>query len=170
MENNHEIYPYKRIDHLKNILKQFWEKKIVYIPQSVIDDITNEILKRQINGDLNLCRLRLILKKLHYGEYLEYILNIFNIVTGTEPLILSKKNEIRIIQMFELISKIYNICCPPNRLSFFNYDYVLHRILQQLELIDYLIYFPLYKNKVKLRHNDKIWKKICDYYGWKTII
>ena len=69
--------------------------------------------------------------------------------------------------MFQEIQKPFELYCPPTRKNFMNYSYVLHKICELLELDDLLDYFPVLKNTTKLLQHDKIWKKICDHFGWK---
>jgi hypothetical protein len=45
----------------------------------------------------------------------------------------------------------------------------MHKFFELLELDDYLVYFPLLKNREKLQEVDSTWKQICDHLNWEFI-
>ena len=159
---------YKRINHLTEILSQLQAKESTDIPQKVFDMILREIKKRKINkNELEIFRLRRILKTLDLRKYYEHASHILQILTGKEPPNFSRKDETMIKKMFKDIQKPFAIYCPPNRKNFLNYSYVLHKFCELLELDSYIGYFPLLKNNSKLRQHDKIWRNICKYMKWE---
>lgn len=160
-------YAYKRINHLTEILSQLQAKESTDIPPKVFESIRRELKKRKINKDeLDIFRLRRILKKLNYRKYYEHVPHILQIINGKEPPNFSRQDEIRIKQMFKAIQKPFAIYCPKNRKNFLNYSYVLHKFCELLDLDDYISYFPLLKNNTKLLQHDRIWKNICKYMKW----
>ncbi|MEM3061970.1 MAG: hypothetical protein QW303_00290 [Nitrososphaerota archaeon] len=161
-------YAYKRINHLTEILSQLQAKESTDIPQKVFDAIRRELKKRKINkDDLDIFKLRRILKKLNYRKYYEHVPHILQVINGKEPPNFSRKDELRIKMMFKAIQKPFAIYCPKNRKNFLNYSYVLHKFCELLDLDEYIGYFPLLKNNTKLLQHDKIWKNICRYMKWK---
>ena len=161
-------YAYKRINHLTEILSQLQAKESTDIPTKVFENILRELKKRKINkDDLDIFRLRRILKKLNYRKYYEHVPHILQIINGKEPPNFSRKNEMKIKKMFKDIQKPFSIHCPKNRKNFLNYSYVLHKFCELLDLDQYINYFPLLKNNAKLLQHDRIWKKICEHMKWK---
>jgi len=161
-------YAYKRINHLTEILSQLQAKESTDIPPKVFETILKELKKRKINkNDLDLFRLRRILKKLNLRKYYEHVPHMLQIINGKEPPNFSRRDEMRIKKMFKDIQKPFEIYCPSDRKNFLNYAYVLHKFCELLGLDDYISYFPLLKNNSKLRQHDKIWKNICGYMRWK---
>jgi len=160
-------YAYKRINHLTEILSQLQAKESTDIPPRVFESILRELKKRKIDkNELDIFRLRRILKKLNYRKYYEHVPHILQIINGKEPPNFSRKDEMRIKQMFRQIQKPFAIYCPKNRKNFLNYSYVLHKFCELLELDEYIGYFSLLKNNAKLLQHDKIWKNICGYMNW----
>lgn len=160
-------YAYKRINHLTEILSQLQAKESTDIPPKVFECILRELKKRKIDkNDLDIFRLRRILKKLNYRKYYEHVPHILQIINGKEPPNFSRKDEMKIKQMFKSIQKPFAIYCPKNRKNFLNYSYVLHKFCELLDLDEYISYFPLLKNNAKLLQHDKIWKNICKYMRW----
>lgn len=163
-------YAYKRINHLTEILSQLQAKESTDIPQRVFQSILTELKKRKIDKhDLDIFRLRRILKKLNYRKYYEHVPHILQIINGKEPPNFSRKDEMQIKKMFKQIQKPFAIYCPKNRKNFLNYSYVLHKFCELLDLDEYISYFPLLKNNAKLLQHDKIWKNICAYQKWEYI-
>ena len=89
-----------RLNHLMEILNQFENNKMVDIPEIVIQNINEEIIKKDINkNDLDTFKLQRILKKLNYRKYYEYV-----------PLIIYKLKGIKFPKIKEDDKmKIYNI-------------------------------------------------------------
>lgn len=161
-------YAYKRINHLTEILSQLQAKESTDIPPKVFEGILRELKKRKINkNDLDIFRLRRILKKLNYRKYYEHVPHILQIINGKEPPNFTRKNEAEIKKMFKDIQKPFAIFCPKNRKNFLNYSYVLHKFCELLDLDEYITYFPLLKNNAKLLQHDKIWKNIGEYMKWE---
>lgn len=160
-------YAYKRINHLTEILSQLQAKESTDIPQKIFENILREIKKRKIDkNDLDIFRLRRILKKLNFIKYYEHVPHILQIINGKAPPNFSRADETKIKKMFRAIQKPFSIYCPKNRKNFLNYSYVLHKFCELLDLDEYIAYFPLLKNNSKLLQHDKIWKNICEYMSW----
>lgn len=163
-------YAYKRINHLTEILSQLQAKESTDIPQKVFENIQRELKKRKIDkNELDIFKLRRILKILNYRKYYEHVPHILQIINGKEPPNFSRDDEMRIKKMFKDIQKPFALYCPKNRKNFLNYSYVLHKFCELLGLDKYINYFPLLKNNNKLLQHDKIWKNICDYMCWESI-
>ena len=161
-------YAYKRINHLTEILSQLQAKESTDIPSKVFEDIVTELRKRKINkNDLEIFKLRKILKKLKYRKYYEHSSHILQRINGKEPPKFTRHHETKIKQMFRDIQEPFSIYCPKDRKNFLNYSYVLHKFCQLLMLDKYLHYFPLLKNNGKLLQHDKIWEKICKHMHWE---
>jgi hypothetical protein len=161
-------YAYKRINHLTEILSQLQAKESTDIPPKIFENILRELKKRKIDkNDLDIFKLRRILKKLNYRKYYEHVPHILQIINGKEPPNFSRQDEMKIKKMFKDIQKPFSIYCPKNRKNFLNYSYVLHKFCELLDLDKYISYFPLLKNNSKLLQHDKIWKNICKYMRWE---
>lgn len=53
--------------------------------------------------------------------------------------------------------------------TFFQFSYVVHKLLQILKQHEYLQFFPLTKNTIKLSYFDSVWKLICVNLNWQYI-
>ncbi len=165
-DGSNDNFPNKRMSHLMELLNQNTGSKITDVPPIVFEKINKELIKHNINKcDLNIQRLRRILKKLNYRKYCEYDRPILYYISGIELPIIEEDHKIKIIKVFKEISNYYRYCCPPDRISFFNFNYVLHKICELIGMNEYLGLFPLpYKTNYKKRtYNELMWKKLCEY-------
>jgi hypothetical protein len=165
-DNN--TYAYKRKNHLTEILSQLQAKETTEIPASVYEALNLEIKKRKIDRDsIDMFKMRRILKQLGLRRYYEHVAHILQIINGRQPPNFSRSDETKIKKMFDDIQKPFAEFCPKDRKNFLNYSYFLHKACELLDLDSFISYFPLLKNKNKLRQHDKIWKNICKYMRWQ---
>ena len=163
-------YAYKRINHFNEWLAQFQAKESTDIPQDVYAKILEEIKKQRLfDKNITPRRMRIILKKLGYNKYYEHVQHIINKVSGIPPPKITREVEEKFRQMFKEAQEPFAIHCPKNRKNFLSYSYTLHKFCQLLELDDFLPCFPLLKSRDKLKEQDRIWKKICEYLDWQFI-
>ena len=163
-------YAYKRINHFNEWLAQFQAKESTDIPEDVYEKILEEIKKqRLLDKNITPRRMRIILKKLGLNKYYEHVQHIINKVSGIPPPKITREVEEKFRQMFKEAQEPFTLYCPKNRKNFLSYSYTLHKFCQLLELDDFLPCFPLLKSRDKLKEQDRIWKKICEYLGWQFI-
>jgi hypothetical protein len=163
-------YCYRRINHFNEWLAQFQAKESTDIPDHIYEKILNEIKKqRLLNKSITPKQMRAILKKLNYNKYYEHVQHIINKVSGKPPPRMTREVEEKFREMFKLCQEPFNIHSPKDRKNFLSYSYTLHKFCELLELYDFLPCFPLLKSTEKLKEQDKIWKKICEYLNWQFI-
>ena len=157
------IYPYKRLNHFMECLNQFQAKENINIPEKIYNKIINELKSRRINdlSKITLNDTRYILKQLKLNKYYEHVSFIYSKISGNPPPHLTYDQENKLKILFKRIDKSFNKFCPYDRRNFFNYNYLLHKLFQLINLNQYLDYFPLLKSKEKLFKQDEIWKLVC---------
>lgn len=162
------FYAYRRINHFKEILAQFQAKESTDIPNSVIEDVKNQIKKERITlHKLTSKRTKEILKKLGYNKYYEHITFIKDKM-GIKPPIMSQQLEETLCNLFIDIQVPYAKFCPSDRVNFLNYYYTLYKLCELLDERKYLPHFPMLKDQKKIEQ-DQIWKNICQDLGWDFI-
>jgi len=170
MQSSKNYTAYKRKNHLNEKISQIQAKETIDIPNEIYDQIKQEIKKlRLVDDNINHKVMRDILKKLGFNKYYEHITHIICFITRKLPITISREAEHRIDMMFEEIQEPFELFKPKNRKSCLNYNYLMHKFFELLELDDYLIYFPLLKNREKLQEVDMTWKRICEYLNWQFI-
>ena len=73
-----------------------------------------------------------ILKKLRLHQYYEHIPHIISRITGNSPPTISRETEEKLKIMFRDIQAPFAKHCPPERINFLSYSYVLHKFCQLL--------------------------------------
>lgn len=162
-------YPYKRLNHFCEWLSQFQAKESTDIPDTIYEKIYDELKKNSItkNNKITPKKMKEILKKLRLHQYYEHIPHIISRITGKPPPTISRETEEKLKIMFRDIQAPFAKHCPPERINFLSYSYVLHKFCQLLELDEFIKCFPLLKSREKLRLQDRLWKDICKELKWQ---
>ena len=162
-------YPYKRLNHFCEWLSQFQAKESTIIPDTIYETIYDELKKNSItkNNKITHKKMKEILKKLRLHQYYEHIPHIISRITGKPPPTISRETEEKLKIMFRDIQAPFAKHCPPERINFLSYSYVLHKFCQLLELDEFIKCFPLLKSREKLRLQDRLWKDICKELKWQ---
>jgi hypothetical protein len=163
------FYSYKKITHFKEIIAQFQGKETTQIPNEHIDIIEQQIKKERINmSELTYKKMKEILKKLELNKYYEHIAFIKNKL-GMSPPVFSQELEETLYNLFMEILVPYAQVCPNTRVNFLNYHFVLYKLLELLDEIQYLPNIPMLKDRVKLIEQDNLWRQICHINNWEAI-
>ena len=105
-------YSYKRLNHLKVRLRRFQAVESENVPEKVYGIIKRDLLKRRIRWDgvaqlPTLTNIMEILKNNKLTNHYNNIQQIYCSVTGAAPPTLTKKEEERIIEMFQEVERSY---------------------------------------------------------------
>ena len=161
------FYAYKRINHFKEILAQFQGKETTQIPPEVIENIKLQIKKERITIEqITNGKTKEILKKLGYNKYYEHIPFIKDKL-GIPPPIMCPELEETLCNLFIELQAPYSKYCPDDRVNFLNYYYTAYKLCELLGEEEYLLLFPLLKDREKKIEQDVIWKKICEELDWE---
>ena len=164
--------PYMRLNHFKEILSQFQAKQTTKIADEIIENILKRIKKeRDVPENMTYMKLRNIMDILDYNKYFEhipYILSMF----GINPPIMDNELVETLLYLFTEIQQPWALCCPPDRVNFFNYTYTLYQLCTLVNQHQYLPYIPItsereMKNRAKQLEQDFIWKKVCEKLDWE---
>ena len=138
------------------------------VSEKVYEIIKRNLRKRRIRWDgvgpmSTLTNIMEILKNNKLTKYYNNIQQIYCGVTRVASPTLTRKEEEKIIEMFQDLERSYRKYI---RYIFFNYSYVLNKILRILKKEEHAKYFKLLKCRWKLREYDTIWGKICIEKRW----
>jgi hypothetical protein len=166
---DNSAYAYKRINHFREWLSQFQGRENTDIPVEVYEKVLEELQKNRIHNlaELKPDKMRAILRKTGYNSMYEHIPHIISKINGLPPPNISRETEEKLIKMFTMIQKPFQMYKTKKRKNFLNYSYVLHKFCELLELDQFLPYFPLLKSPENLKEQDAIWKKICNHLHWE---
>ena len=136
---------------MKVRLRRFQAVESKNVPEKVYDIIKRDLPKRRIRLDgvfttgpmPTLTNIMEILKNNKLIKYHNNIQQIYCGVTGAAPPTFNRKEEEKIIQMFQEVERLYRKYI--NRYNFFSYSYVLNKILRILKKEEHAKYFKLLK-------------------------
>lgn len=150
-------------------MKRLQAKEETVVRKEVIAMIYRHLKKSQIeiNHTLSYNMLRTVIKTTGYSKYLKHVAQIRWRLTGIKPKRFTEEQAKRILVIFNEIQEPYKKF-KGKRINFMNYSYTLYKILQLLDLNEFLA--PLKKMKMdKVMDLDIIWHKICKEKGYDFI-
>ena len=162
---------YKRYDNFKTILEQFFYGRKQRVPDDVMKAIMNEICNRDnilynYTIPLTIPILECILKRNKMMKYKNSIYFIYFRLSGVPlPYITITEKDI-MLNMFNVVSKIYDKYKPKGRKSFLNYSFVLKKLLIMLGKVEYAKYIPPLKTNSKQKELERIWELITKDPEW----
>ena len=166
---------YKRYDNFKTILDQFFYSRKQLVPDDIMEAIRNEICNKDnilynYTIHLTIPILECILKRNKMMKYKNSIYFIyFKLKSQPLPYITITEKDM-MLNMFNVVSNIYDKCKPNDRKSFLNYSFVLKQILIVLGKNDYAKYIPQLKTKSKKKELERIWELITKDPEWAAAL
>ena len=162
---------YKRCDNFKVILDQFFYGGKRTVPDDVMETIRNEIrdgtnILYNYTIPLTIPILECILKRNKMMKYKNSIYFIYFKLSGVPFPCNTMKEYNSILNVFNVVSKIYDKYKPKDRKSFLNYSFVLKKLLIVLGKNDYAKYIPLLKTNSKQKELERIWELITKDPEW----
>ena len=168
---NHTMQPlrrkciYKRSDNFKVILNQFFYGGKKLVPDDVMEAIRNEIhdgtnILYNYTIPLTIPILECILKRNELMIYKDSIYFIFFKLSGKSFLHITTKEYNSILNVFDVVSTIYNKHVPEGRKSFLNYPFILKQISMMLGKVEYAKYIPPLKTHSKQIELERVWELI----------
>ena len=162
---------YKRYDNFKTILDQFFYGGNKVVPDDVMETIRNEIhdetnILYNYTIPLTIPILECILKRNKMMKYKNSIYFIyFKLKSQPLPYITITEKDM-MLNMFNVVSNIYDKYKPKGRKSFLNYYFTLKKILIVLGKNDYAKCIPQLKTKSIQKELERIWELITKDPEW----
>lgn len=157
-----ESLDYKRFNYFKEILLQIQGNELTEIPQEIIDKIINELSKENFTdlNKLTIEKTKNLLKKTGNSKWYEHTSVIMMRLTNRKPIIIPVEIQEKLFYMFHQIDN--NFDKHKFRSSFFSYFYIIHKLLELLNLTEYYSYFPYLDDREKLHFQDIMWKVVVE--------
>ena len=162
---------YKRYDNFKTILDQFCYGGNKVVPDDVMETIRDEIhdetnILYNYTIPLTIPILECILKRNKMMKYKNSIYFIyFKLKSQPLPYITITERDM-MLNVFNVVSNIYDKYKPKGRKSFLNYYFTLKKILMVLGKNDYAKYIPQLKTKSIQKQLERIWELITKDPEW----
>ena len=162
---------YKRSDNFKVILDQFF-----YGGKRVVPDDVMETIRDEIRDETNILYLyeipitipilECILKRNKMMKYKNRIYFIYFKLSGVPLPYITITEKDMMLNMFNVVSNIYDKYKPNDRKSFLKYSFVLKQILIVLGKNDYAKYIPPLKTHSKRKELERVWELITKDPEW----
>ena len=166
---------YKRYDNFKVILNQF-----LYGGKRVVPDDIMETIRDEIHDETNILYnytipitipiLECILKRNELTRYKDSIYYIYFKLSGVPFPYINAKEYNMMLNMFNVVSNIYDKYKPNDRKSFLNYPFVLKQILIMLGKAEYAKYIPKLKTHSKQKELERVWELITKDPEWSVAL
>ena len=174
---NHTMQPsrrkcvYKRSDNFKVILNQF-----LYGGKKLVPDDVMEIIRNEIHNGTNILYnytipitipiLEWILKRKELTMYKGSLYYIYFELSGKSFPHITTKEYNSILNVFNVVSSIYDKYKPEGRKSFLNYSFILKKILRMLGKVQYAKCIPQLKTHSKQKELERVWEPITKDPEW----
>ena len=174
---NHTMQPlrrkclYKRSDNFKVILNQFFYGGKKLVPDDVMDAIRDEIhdgtnILYYYSIPITIPVLECIFKGEELMMYKGSLYYIYFKLSGRSFPHITTKEYNSILNVFNVVSSIYDKYKPKGRKSFLNYSFVLKKILIMLGKVEYAKYIPPLKTCSKQNELERVWDLITKDPEW----
>lgn len=161
---------YERKQYFKECFYKIQGKVNIDIDNDTLDNIKSQLEIEKIHyTKLNISNIKKILKLKKLSKYNEYIPYIIKLLTGSYPLNIDIENEKKLFFMFNVVNVIYEKYKPINYSSTLPINYCFYKLSQILKKHEYLLFFPLLKDKKLIKERDLVWKKIIDHINYNGI-
>ena len=165
----------KRSDNFKVILNQFF-----YGAKKLVPDDVMEAIRGEIHDETNILYnytipimipiLECILKRNELTMYKDSIYFIFFKLSGKAFPHITTKEYNMILNVFNVVSSIYDKYKPNGRKSFLNYSFVLKKLLIMLEKVEYAKCIPQLKTHSKQKELERVWELINKDPEWAVAL
>ena len=162
---------YKRYDNFKVILNQLFYGGNRVVPDDIMETIWDEIhdetnILYNYTIPLTISILEFILKKNKMMKYKNSIYFIYFKLSGVPLPYITITEKDMMLNMFNVVSNIYDKYKPKGRKSFLNYSFVLKKLLIMLGKVEYAKYVPQLKTKSIQKELERIWELITKDPEW----
>ena len=166
---------YKRSDNFKVILNQFFYGGKKLVPDDVMETTRDEIhdgtnILYNYTIQITIPILECILKRNELTMYKDSIYFIYFKLSGKNfPHIMTKEYNL-VLNVFNVVSSIFDKYKPDGRKSFLNYSFVLKKILIMLGKVEYAKCIPSLKTHSKQKELEQVWELITKDPEWAVAL
>ena len=166
---------YKKSDNFKVILNQFFYGVKRAVPDDIMETIRDEIhdetnILYNYTIPIMIPMLECILKRNELTMYKDSIYFIYFKLSGKSfPHITTKEYNL-VLNVFNVVSSIFDKYKPDGRKSFLNYSFVLKKILIMLGKVEYAKCIPSLKTHSKQKKLERVLELITEDPEWAVAV
>lgn len=158
---------YKRLVHYKFWIKRLQGKEQNKVTSVIIQEIKDLMVKDNYQG-VHYWNTRNAMKRLGYSLYYDNTIYIMSRIRGTPLVLLSKKQEAILIQMFLNLQQAF-LQVSQGRANMLSYPYIIKKICEIKKWNNMARVIPTLKSHLRIHIQDELWKKVCIHMGWPFI-
>jgi hypothetical protein len=159
---------YIRISHFKEILHQYQGIENFKLSDEILQKIKNQIIKERLHeNELTYSKIKNILKNLSYQKLYEHI-HLIKRHLGLKVVFFGYDMEEKLIYLFKLTEWAFSKI-QKDRCNFFNYYFILDKLLKLIHRTDLIHDIPTLKDKHKMNMQEDLWKEICEMNHWEIV-
>ena len=164
-------YTYRPMSHFIDHLSSLQGTGSTMIPQTVIDDVMEDIKIYRLGDKLTVEHVYHILKRKKLSNQYCNSMRIWSRITEKEGPRLNQVQVNILCEKFKQIEECWAQIRPESRKNIISYAFLLHKLCELLvgpfsALIPYL---RLLKSREKLEKQEQMWKLICEHLEWTYI-
>ena len=164
-----------RSDNFKVILNQFFYGGKRVVPDDIMETIRGEIhdgtnILYPYEIPLTIPILECVLKRNELSMYKDSIYFICFKLSGGSFLHITPKEYNTILNVFNVVSSIYDKYRLNDRKSFLNYSFVLKELLIVLGKVEYAKCIPQLKTHTKRKELERVWELITKDHKWAVAL
>jgi len=164
-------FSYKRINHLRELLRQLQGKTTSQMPdqhfQRIIAEVDKQTLPRKMYTSFH---IRKILKKLRLHRYYEQVVSLTKRINPSfEAIVIPPEYEEQLVFQFLQLEKPFEEVrskIDKSRKNFCSYPFVFYRLNQLNGREDLNRDIRLLKSVSLVNRQDKLWKLVTQKLGW----
>ena len=178
---NHMMQPsrrkciYKRSNNFKVILNQFFYGGKQFVPDDIMKTIRDKIhdetnILYNYTIPITIPVLECILKRNERTMYKGSSYYIYFKLSGKSFPHITTKEYNTILNVFNVVSSIYDKYKPNGRKSFLNYSFNLRKLLIMLGKVEYAKYIPPLKTRSKQNELERVWELMTKDPEWAVAL
>ena len=165
----------KRSDNFKVIRSQLFYGGKQFVPYDVMETISDEIhdetnILYNYTIPITIPILECILKRNELTMYKGSLYYIYFKLSGKSFSHITTKEYNTILNVFNIVSSIYDKYKPKGRKNFLNYHFVLKKLLIMLEKVEYAKCIPPLKTRSKQNEWERVWELITKNPEWAVAL
>ena len=156
---------YRRVHHFHERVSQLLCRES-QVPAASMLLICERLLEGKERVILSKDVVRQVLRHLKMQIYIEKWLSIISFCSSTTPPIPGPSVLQRLDYMFSELQSVWELCRPPGRANFLNYNFVFGVLFTRLGFPEMVAFFPQIKSRAKLRVLNECYRDMCAHLDW----
>jgi hypothetical protein len=158
---------YKRVVHFKFWLKRLQGKERNNVTADDIEKVKQLLIKDNLNG-IHYWNVRSCLQRLKMQRHYSHCVFIMSEIRGRPLVTMTRNQEQVLVEMFLKLQDPFSSLVK-YRVNMLSYPYVLKKLCELKGWFNMARIIPTLKSGGRIMMQDEMWRKICEYRGWRFI-